>query len=129
MKRCGTCGRADEHAEWCPGRRVRGRAVRASYAQPNRVTHARIFEDHPDRSWSPEEKATDKAMNAVLEILMRRGQAYQNDIADELAAVLGVPLGTARANTSAALLCFREAGWVRVVAGEDRRQVAWELDA
>lgn len=68
-------------------------------------------------------------MNAVLDILIRRGRSYQADIVDELAAILGVPLGTAAAYTSGALLFFREAGWVKLVEAENNRKPVWEVES
>lgn len=127
MKECATCRQRDGHAEWCPGSRVvRGRPIQASAATEERRS-IRIFEDYPDRPWKPEEKATDAVMNLVLEILMRRRVALQADLAEEVAAVLGVKMGTARAYVSASLLFFREAGWVRLRA-EDRTATLWEIE-
>lgn len=120
-ERCERCGGFDEHLPWCRARRRY--AVRI--VQQTRTTPVRIFED-VQRSWEPEEKATDEAMNAVLEILIRRGRSYQHDIADELAAVMDVKIGTARAYVSASLLFFRRAGWVRLIEGG--RPAVWELD-
>jgi hypothetical protein len=118
---CDYCGAVDAHQPWCNRPR---RVVARARVQG---TPIRIFEDHQQRSWKPQDKATDEAMNCVLEVLIRRGRSYQYDLADEVAAVMDVKLGTARAYVSASLLYFREAGWVRLVEVEDGRAV-WEID-
>lgn len=106
--------------------RARRREEQRTYRQPNRDTPVPIHEDGP-RNWKPEDKASDAAMNEVLEILIRRQEADQTDIADELAATMDMKLGTARAMTSASLLFFKEAGWVEVVGNPRGRTVTWRL--
>lgn len=88
--------------------------------------HSRIFEDNPKRTWRPHDKSNDEAMNVVLDILIRCGEARQSDIADEVAARLHVPLGTARAYTSGALLAFRETGWA--VCVHEGRPAVWRIE-
>lgn len=88
----------------------------------------RVTEDDPRRSWRPEEKVTDEAMNVVLGYLIEKGRSYQADIAEHVAAELGIKLGTAAAYTSASLLYFREAGWVRHVEDEGHKAI-WEAVA
>jgi hypothetical protein len=91
------------------------------------MTKHRVYEDGVRRTWTPESRATDEAMNCVLEILLRRGRSLQSDLAEEVAATMDVPIGTARAYVSASLLYFRLAGFVRHVGNEGRTAV-WEID-
>lgn len=86
-----------------------------------------VSEDHADRTWRPEDKCPDYAMNVVLEVLLERGRSYQRDIADEVAAKLDLNAGTAASYTSGALLYFREAGWVRCVEVEGGKLPVWEV--
>lgn len=118
---CELCGRSHGHYKTCI------RYGQRHHYKQTRGTRLRIF-DQGKRSWTAESRTTDRAMNAVLEILMERGTSYQSDIADELIDVLGCKAGTAAAYASASLLYFREAGWVRLVEVEGNKAV-WELIA
>lgn len=118
---CEMCGKDRGHEPRCIRYGRRGQYKQA------RGTRLRIF-DQGLRTWTAESRATDEAMNAVLEILMARGTSYQRDIVEELIDVLGCKAGTAAAFTSASLLYFREAGWVRLVEVEGNKAV-WELVA
>lgn len=64
-----------------------------------------------ERSWDPQKFTTDEQMNFILECLLVRPMR-QADVAESLSLEFGMHLSTARASTSAALLLFRQAGWI-----------------
>lgn len=100
---------------------------RIHHEQPNRTSRVPVSVAAV-RSWRPEDKAPDAAMNAVLELLIDHGRALQSDLASELANILDVKLGTARAYVSASLLMFREAGWVQCVTKPGDKKPVWEIN-
>jgi hypothetical protein len=64
------------------------------------------------RSWRPESYTTEEQMNFLLDCLIE-GPMRQADLSQLLADEFGMHLSTARAATSAALLLFRRAGFIR----------------
>lgn len=85
-----------------------------------------VSEDHSGRTWKPEDKCPDPAMDVILNILFDRGRSYQADLVEEVAERMNVKKGTAAAYVSGALLAFREAGWVECVEKDGHRPV-WDL--
>lgn len=94
---------------------VRRRSSRRVGERPDGVKHHRIYVEGVERTWDPEDKATDEAMNEVLDILLSRGRMFQAEIAEEVQARMGVLIGTARAYTSGSLLYLSQVGFVRHV--------------
>lgn len=106
-------------------RRAEGRAYRA-VKRPKRTTPVPVSEDAV-RTWRPEDKCPDHAMNVVLEVLMERGSAVQAELSEEIAVRLEIPIGTGLAYVSASLLAFREAGWARCVTPPGNRNPVWGI--
>jgi hypothetical protein len=87
-----------------------------------------IADDADERTWSPEEKATERQMEVVLELLLEFGSMSQKELAEELSGALNMKIGTARAAVSASLLFFRQAGWVEVLEREGGSNI-WRIIA
>jgi hypothetical protein len=83
--------------------------------QPEESKRVRVSVDHPDRSWRPHQKCPDQRMNAILDMVIERGEFFQADLREAVREAFDIPMGTATAYTSGALLGFREAGWVKCV--------------
>jgi hypothetical protein len=87
-----------------------------------------VWEEHPDRTWRPEQKCPAPAMDVVLTILLEADDQwlYQSDLVQRVIGRMGVKQGTAASYVSGALLAFHEAGWVEPVV-RDRKSPAWKV--
>lgn len=84
------------------------------------------IEEDADRTWEPEQKASDKLMSYVLDMLIEENSIRQADICKRLRAELGLSKGYANAVTTASLLRFKEEGWIEE-NGKERRSRIWRV--
>lgn len=80
-----------------------------------------------ERTWDPYHKATERQLEFVLEYLIANAPCRQDDIVKAMLRHMRIPTGTAAAATSASLLYFKLAGWVKPGATE-RRSTIWHLN-
>lgn len=80
-----------------------------------------------NRTWKPEDKATEEQMAFVLGLLVENDMR-QVDVAKALVAEWNISIGYANSITTASLLRFRQEGWIEVVERK-RRSNIWRIIA
>lgn len=78
------------------------------------------------RRWNPENYSTDDQQMYILDLLIENGQMLQVDITTQMAVDLGMKRTHAQSVVSAALLKFRQEGWIELLDKEGRSKL-WRM--